>query len=123
MPCRSYRPGTLVLETEFQTATGRAVIIDFMPPIVGSHLVRIVLGLSGSVTFRTETVMRFNYGASVPWVERLSDGSLSAVAGPERLVLRSPIRLAGEDLKTIGEFTVGADTRVAQVSDDSLARA
>lgn len=109
---RRYRLGTLVLETEFQTPTGRAVIIDFMPPIVGSHLVRIVLGLSGSVTFRTETIIRFNYGASVPWVERLPDGSLSAVAGPERLVLRSPIPLAGEDLRTIGEFSVGADNCV-----------
>src|SRR5579864_4766806 len=109
---RRYRAGTLVLETEFQTPTGRAVIIDFMPPIVGSHLVRMVLGLSGSVTFRTEIVARFNYGASVPWVERLSDGSLSAVAGPERLVLRTPVQLLGEDLKTIGEFTVGTDACV-----------
>jgi GH15 family glucan-1,4-alpha-glucosidase len=109
---RRYRAGTLVLETEFQTPTGRAVIVDFMPPVVGSHLVRVVLGLSGSVTFRTEIVVRFNYGASVPWVERLSDGSLSAVAGPERLVLRSPVALLGEDLKTIGEFSVGTDTCV-----------
>jgi GH15 family glucan-1,4-alpha-glucosidase len=106
---RRYRAGTLVLETEFQTATGRAAIIDFMPPTVGSALVRVVLGRSGSVVFRTEMVMRFNYGASVPWVEQRSDGSLSAVAGPERLVLRTPVALFGEDLKTVGEFNVGAD--------------
>ena len=37
-----------------------------MPPIDGSNLVRMVVGLSGSVAFRTELVMRFNYGASVP---------------------------------------------------------
>src|ERR1700689_4236593 len=43
---RRYRAGTLVLETEFQTATGCAAVIDFMPPQVGSHLVRMVVGLS-----------------------------------------------------------------------------
>ena len=106
---RGYRAGTLVLETEFQTATGRAAVVDFMPPIVGSNLVRMVVGLSGSVVFRTELVMRFNYGASVPWVDRLPDGSLSAIAGPERLILRTPAALFGEDLKTVGEFSVGTD--------------
>jgi GH15 family glucan-1,4-alpha-glucosidase len=103
---RRYRPGTLVLETEFQTATGCAAVIDFMPPQVGSNLVRMVVGLSGNVAFRTELVMRFNYGASVPWVDRLADGSVSAIAGPERLILRTPAALVGEDLKTVGEFTV-----------------
>ena len=33
---RSYRPGTLVLETEFQTETGCAAILDFMPPADGA---------------------------------------------------------------------------------------
>src|SRR6516165_3424994 len=103
---RRYRPGTLVLETEFQTETGRAAIFDFMPPADGADLVRIVIGRSGRVEFRTELVMRFNYGATVPWVSRLDDGTLNAVAGPERLVLRTPAALRGEDLKTLGEFTV-----------------
>jgi MFS family permease len=40
---RRYRPGTLVLETEFETDTGSAAIIDFMPPADGADLVRIVL--------------------------------------------------------------------------------
>ena len=94
---RRYRPGTLVLETEFQTETGRAAIVDFMPPADGADLVRIVMGRSGRVDFRTEYVARFNYGATVPWVRRLYDGAISAVAGPERLVLRSPVPLRGED--------------------------
>src|SRR5215813_8917558 len=37
---RRYRPGTLILETEFQTETGRATILDFMPPADGANLVR-----------------------------------------------------------------------------------
>ncbi len=112
---RRYRPGTLVLETEFQTDTGCAAIVDFMPPADGADLVRIVMGRSGRVDFRTEYVARFNYGATVPWLRRLYDGAISAVAGPERLVLRSQIPLYGEDLKTVGDFTVEEGQSVAFV--------
>jgi GH15 family glucan-1,4-alpha-glucosidase len=105
---RRYRPGTLVLETEFQTATGRAAVIDFMPPADGAHLVRIVTGRSGHVDFRCEFLARFDYGSVVPWVNRLDDGTINAIAGPERLLLRTPTTLYGEDLRTVGEFTVQA---------------
>jgi GH15 family glucan-1,4-alpha-glucosidase len=106
---RRYRPGTLILETEFETESGRAVIVDFMIPADGAHLVRIVKGLSGRVAFQTELVVRFNYGATVPWVTRLDDGSIDALAGPERVVLRTPVALYGEDLRTLGEFAVEAE--------------
>ena len=105
---RRYRPGTLVLETEFQTETGSAAVIDFMPPADRADLVRIVVGRSGRVAFQTELVVRFNYGATVPWVNRLDDGSIDAIAGPERLLLRTPVALYGEDLTTVGEFAVEA---------------
>jgi GH15 family glucan-1,4-alpha-glucosidase len=112
---RHYRPGTLVLETEFETDTGRAAIVDFMPLLDGAHLVRIVMGRSGRVDFRNEFVVRFDYGATVPWVSRLPDGSIDAIAGPERLILRTPAELYGEDLKTIGDFKVEAGESVAFV--------
>jgi GH15 family glucan-1,4-alpha-glucosidase len=105
---RHYRPGTLVLETEFQTETGRAAVVDFMPLEDGANLVRIVMGRSGHVDFRNEFVVRFNYGATVPWVSHLDDGSIDAIAGPERLILRTPASLYGEDLRTVGEFAVRA---------------
>jgi GH15 family glucan-1,4-alpha-glucosidase len=105
---RRYRPGTLVLETEFQTETGSAAVIDFMPPTDGADLVRIVTGRSGRVLFQTELVARFNYGATVPWVNRHDDGSINAIAGPERVLLRTTAALRGEDLRTLGEFTVEA---------------
>jgi GH15 family glucan-1,4-alpha-glucosidase len=110
---RHYLPGTLILETEFQTESGRASIIDFMPPADGANLVRIVAGQSGRVSFRTEFVARFSYGSSVPWVSRLDDGAINAIAGPERVVLRTSIPLYGEDLKTLGEFSVQGDESVA----------
>ena len=97
---RRYRPGTLVLETEFRTETGSAAVIDFMPPGDGADLVRIVVGLSGRVVFQTEFVARFNYGSGVPWINRLDDGAINAIAGPERLLLRTPVALSGEDLIT-----------------------
>src|ERR1700730_14196879 len=105
---RRYRSGTLVLETEFRTKTGSATLVDFMIPGDGADLVRILIGRQGRVDFRAEFVVRFNYGATVPWVNRLNDGSISAVAGPERLVLRTAAILRGEDLKTVGEVTIEA---------------
>jgi trehalase-like protein len=102
---RRYRPDTLVLETEFQTETGSAAVIDFMPPADCADLVRIVVGRSGRVVFKTELVARFNSGRPC---HRLDDGSINAIAGPERLLLRTPVRLYGEDLKTVGEFAVEA---------------
>ncbi|HEY8006980.1 MAG TPA: glycoside hydrolase family 15 protein [Methylocella sp.] len=105
---RRYRPGTLILETEFQTESGSAALVDFMPRADGADLVRIVVGRSGRIVFKNELVVRFNYGATVPWVDQLDDGSINAIAGPERLLLRTPVALYGEDLKTVGEFVVEA---------------
>src|SRR5262249_5556099 len=91
---RRYRPGTLALETELQTSTGTALLIDFMEPgDRGANVVRIVQGQTGRVTFEAELVIRFDYGSSVPWVSRPEPGVLHAVAGPERLVLRTPVAM------------------------------
>jgi len=110
---RRYLADTLILETEFQTETGTATVVDFMPATDGeADLVRIVFGRSGKVKFHTELVIRFGYGAIVPWVSRAEDGTVHAVAGPERLVLHTPVALYGEDLKTVGEFTVSAGQSV-----------
>ena len=105
---RHYRSGTLILETEFRTKTGSARLVDFMIPGDGADLVRIVIGRQGQVDFRAEFLVRLNYGATVPWVNRLDDGGISAIAGPERLVLRTTTALYGEDLKTVSEFTIEA---------------
>ena len=109
---RRYRPGTLILETEFETETGRAVVIDFMPPGDGAHLIRLVSGLAGRVEMHSEVAIRFNYGATVPWVDRLPDGAISALAGPERVALRTTAALFGEDLKTVSDFVVEAGAYV-----------
>jgi GH15 family glucan-1,4-alpha-glucosidase len=113
---RRYRPNTLILETEFATSEGEAVLIDFMPlREQASHIVRLMVGKRGTVRMRTELVIRFDYGSSVPWVRRTDDGDLLAISGPNMLVLRTPVELRGEDLKTVGEFTVSAGQMVPLV--------
>jgi GH15 family glucan-1,4-alpha-glucosidase len=111
---RRYRPRTLILETTFKTKDGEALLIDFMPlrRREPSQLVRLVVGVRGAVRMRTELIIRFDYGASVPWVRRLESGDLSAVSGPDMLLLRTPVALRGEDLTTVGDFTIEAGRTV-----------
>lgn len=110
---RRYRDGTLILETTFKTEGGCVRLVDFMPPKgKASDVVRIVIGIEGRVKMRSELVIRFDYGLTVPWVNRHKNGILSAIAGPQMLVLRTPVPLRGEDMRTVGEFTVAADERI-----------
>ena len=104
---RRYLDKTLILETIFTTPQGSVSLIDFMYRRDGSsELVRIVRGLQGEVAMRTELVVRFDYGAIVPWVSQQQDGRLQFIAGPDRVLLQSPIRTRGEDMRTVGEFTI-----------------
>ena len=103
---RQYRPGTLILETTFETETGTVALIDFMPPRVqGSSLIRIVKGIRGHVEMNLELVIRFDYGSTVPWVTRREDG-IAAIAGPHKLLLRTEAPLRGADMKTCGHFSL-----------------
>ena len=110
---RRYRDATLVLETTLTTDEGTVRIIDFMP--IRDHtpdLVRIVEGVRGRVAMELELVIRYDYGSIVPWVRREA-GRLHAVAGPDALVLASPVPTRGRGESTIAEFTVEPGDRVA----------
>jgi GH15 family glucan-1,4-alpha-glucosidase len=103
---RRYRRGTLVLETELETAAGAIRLIDFMPIRTRApDLVRIVECTRGQVEVETDLVIRFDYGRTVPWVRRRED-ALTATAGPDALCLRSDVELRGEGLATRGDFTL-----------------
>jgi GH15 family glucan-1,4-alpha-glucosidase len=109
---RRYREGTLILETEFETADGEATLIDFMSTRRDDpDLIRIVVGKRGTVSMRTELIMRYDYGSIVPWVRKTQDG-LQAIAGPDALYLTTPVELRGVDLHTVGEFEVAAGQQV-----------
>jgi GH15 family glucan-1,4-alpha-glucosidase len=106
---RRYRGDSLILETEFETSDGAVRITDFMPPDgENADVIRIVSGLRGRVAMRTELVIRFDYGSIVPWVSRLDDGRLRAIAGPDMLTLSSDAEVHGESLTTVGEFEIAA---------------
>lgn len=107
-----YRDGTLILETEFRTPGGSAVLIDFMPLRDGtSNVVRLVVGREGRVDMRMELIIRFGYGVHVPWVHRSGD-ALTAIAGPDLVSLRTPVTLRPEGLTTVSSFTVEAGQTV-----------
>jgi GH15 family glucan-1,4-alpha-glucosidase len=110
---RRYRDRTLVHELDFHTAEGSVRVIDFMPPRGRDpDVVRIVEGLRGEVRMRMQLVIRFDYGSIVPWVRRLDSGVRVAVAGPDALVLRTPVEVHGENYTTVAEFTVGEGKRL-----------
>ncbi len=103
---RSYRDGTLILETEFETQSGRARLIDCMMPRENfSELVRIVEGVRGQVPMRLDLVLRFDYGSVIPWLRKIQ-GGLSAIAGPDMVRFRSDVPLHSANMKTEAEFTV-----------------
>jgi GH15 family glucan-1,4-alpha-glucosidase len=101
---RRYRPGTLVLESDFETAEGAVRVIDFMPRRGDGppHLMRVVEGLRGRVPMRMELSLRPDYASIVPWVESAPDGVI-ATAGPDAFRLSTVLPLEIED------GTVGAD--------------
>ena len=105
---RRYRPETLILETEFETGEGAVTLIDFMPVRDSkADLVRMVRGRRGRVDMEMELILRFDYGASVPWVTRFDDGKgIRAVSGPDQAVLCSPVPLDNRDMKTRARFAV-----------------
>ncbi|MFF8019042.1 glycoside hydrolase family 15 protein [Streptomyces sp. NPDC007929] len=114
---RSYRPDTLVLDTEWETERGAVRVTDLMPQRDRApDLVRVVEGLDGEVTLHSVLKLRFDYGSIIPWVRR-ADGHRVAVAGPDSTWLRSEPEVTswGEDYGTHAEFTVKKGEKVAFV--------
>src|SRR5437763_8055627 len=111
---RRYRGDTLILETELETKDGAVRLIDFMPPRgENPDIIRIIEGLRGKVSMQMELIIRFDYGYIVPWVRRRKrfDG-LEAIAGPDGLILRTPVEMRGKDLTTVAEFRVAKGDRI-----------
>ena len=105
---RKYRDDTLILETEFETESGVATVIDFMPIAERPEhidVIRIVKGIRGQVPMRTELILRFDYGHTIPWV-RKRDYGVSAVSGPNAIAFRTAVPLASRGFTTVGEFTI-----------------
>ncbi|HEX3334110.1 MAG TPA: glycoside hydrolase family 15 protein [Acidimicrobiales bacterium] len=108
---RWYRPDSLVLETEYDTATGTVRVTDCMPNRDNHpHLVRSVQGVSGKVDMQMELVVRFDYGDVVPWVTT-HEGLTRLTAGPDSVALWHRVEIKGRDLKSVADFTVTENQR------------
>lgn len=109
---RSYRENSLVLETEFETEGGRVRLVDFMPPRGRRpDVVRIVEGVHGRVRMTMDLVVRFDYGAIVPWAHEV-EGGVIAVGGPDALHLETPVRLDTDNRYVRATFEVRAGQRI-----------
>jgi GH15 family glucan-1,4-alpha-glucosidase len=109
---RRYRPGTLVLETDFETADGAVRIVDFMPRRGqgAPRVMRIVEGLRGRVPMRMELAVRPDYGTIVPWVEPTVDGA-TATSGPDSFHLTTPLPLEVANGSVTSAFDAVAGAR------------
>jgi GH15 family glucan-1,4-alpha-glucosidase len=107
---RRYVGRSAALETTYTTSTGRVTVLDVMPvQDRRADLVRRVAGVEGTVRMRHEWVVRFGYGRIRPWVRRLdAHGSrvITAVAGPDRLILRGDRLPQAADGRHVDEFDV-----------------
>jgi len=109
---RRYRPGTLILETDFETADGAVRVTDFMPQRVGGlpRLMRIVEGRRGRVPMRMELALRPDYASIIPWVEPAADGA-TAIAGPDAFRLSTPLPLEIRDGTMFADFVLTEGAR------------
>jgi GH15 family glucan-1,4-alpha-glucosidase len=114
---RTYRDDTMILETTFETASGAFTLIDFMPVnSPASSIIRIVEGRRGRVAVGMNLTLRFDYGASIPWVTHLEgENGIVAIVGPNLAVLRTSVELRGEDFSTTAQFDLQEGDRVAFV--------
>ncbi len=119
---RRYLPGTLVLETTFFTATGRARLIDAMAFAPGQRVhelgldsphevLRLVEGMAGSVDFTMELAPRPEYGLIRPLFRRTEYGGMTPI-GPNRIAVLAGVPTTIEDSTMRASFTVTVGQRV-----------
>ncbi|RZL96156.1 MAG: glycoside hydrolase family 15 protein, partial [Variovorax sp.] len=115
---RRYRPSTLVLETEFQTAEGVVRLIDCMTLRESNpRIVRIVEGVRGTVSMSARLNPRFDYGKTAPWI-LAKDQAVSAGAGPEAVELRTNVPITSRERCLEAEFSVRAGAHRLILGED-----
>lgn len=109
---RRYVGSSTALETTFTTDSGVVTLTDVMPEGDGqADVVRILRGVRGTVTIEHEWLVRPDYGAILPWVRRRSihgQHVITAIAGPDMLVLRGPRLPRAADHRHTDRFDVHA---------------
>ncbi|HET6248041.1 MAG TPA: glycoside hydrolase family 15 protein [Tepidisphaeraceae bacterium] len=112
---RRYRPGTLILETEFETDGGAVTLIDFMPRRESSpHIIRTVVGRRGAVQMMMTFLPRFDYGSAAAWIKPLESGhGVRAAAGPDAIYLRTEFALKQDNQSASAAFEIHAGQEVS----------
>ncbi|GAA2436090.1 glycoside hydrolase family 15 protein [Streptomyces macrosporus] len=109
---RRYRGDSLVLETEYASAEGRARVVECMPVDDGHpSVIRLVEGLEGRVRMRSELRLCFDYGNTPAWL-RPEGRRLRAYAGPDVVVADSDVDFALDHGDCTADFPVGVGDRV-----------
>jgi GH15 family glucan-1,4-alpha-glucosidase len=108
---RAYVEHSAALQTTFTTATGLVTLLDVMP--TGDDridVVRRITGVRGTVRMHHEWVVRLDYGTAKPWVRRRHEDRdepvITAVAGPDKLILRGPRLPKPSDHRHVDDFDV-----------------
>jgi GH15 family glucan-1,4-alpha-glucosidase len=108
---RAYVDDSAALQTTFTTASGMVTLLDVMP-IDGGRIdvIRRITGVKGTVRMHHEWVVRFDYGTARPWIRRrledTDDPAITAVAGPDKLVLRGPRLPEASGHRHVDDFDV-----------------
>ncbi len=109
---RRYVDHSAALETTYTTDTGRVTVLDVMPLADNrADIVRRIVGVEGTVRMRHEWVVRLGYGKVRPWVRRQELHGvqvITAVGGPDRLILTGPRLPRAVDGRHEDEFDVNA---------------
>jgi GH15 family glucan-1,4-alpha-glucosidase len=108
---RAYVPGSDALQTTFSTDSGVVTLLDVMP--TGDDridVVRRLTGVKGTMRMHHEWVVRFEYGTAKPWIRRRLEDSenpaITAVVGPDKLVLRGPRLPVAQGDRHVDDFQV-----------------
>jgi GH15 family glucan-1,4-alpha-glucosidase len=115
---RRYLDGTLVLETEMATPSGRVRVTDCLTMRPGGarrpyrQLLRVVDGLDGAVDLHVHVIPRFDYGQVRPWIRR-GGRTWQALGGDDGLVIEGDVPLALSGLHDlVAEVRVRAGQRL-----------
>jgi GH15 family glucan-1,4-alpha-glucosidase len=108
---RAYVENSAALQTTFSTDNGVVTLLDVMP--TGDErvdVVRRLTGVKGTVRMHHEWVVRFDYGTARPWIRRRLEDSeqpaITAVAGPDKLVLRGERLPVASGNRHVDDFDV-----------------
>jgi GH15 family glucan-1,4-alpha-glucosidase len=115
---RRYVPGTLVVETTFETETGVVRLRDCMAFKEGQRghelgfevpheVLRSIEGVSGEVELVMELVPRGEYGLVKP-LFRLEDGGGRTFGGPNRIAVRASVSVEIDDAAMRAAFSARA---------------